>query len=211
MNEQSGKFLSRLPDLHAIRELCWEELRVAAGNPDHPWCFCVFGTSEGQHPHLRMLVVREVDLSTWELTFHTDRRSPKVAQIFKNPATSIHFWNPAARVQLVLTGVSSVIVDEAIVKEQWERSSLTSRRAYLGSLPPGETADQPCVNFPSELIERPPSLKESEAGQENFAVIKTHVNAMDFLLLKQSGNVRAKFAHSTDSEMSHWLGAWVAP
>ena len=211
MNEDSRKFLSHLPDLHAIRELCWQELVAAAGKPDHPWCLAVFGTSSERVPHLRTLVLRAVDLTAWDLIFHTDRRSPKFAQILKNPATAIHFWDSSERVQLILSGFSTAIADGPIVKEQWEQSPLTSRRAYLGDMSPGEQAKEPCINFPIELTARPPSLNESEPGRENFAVIRTHVTAMDFLLLSPTGNVRAKFAHSAESETGNWLGAWVAP
>ena len=209
---EENRFLNSLGDLSKLCKTCWNDLASALGNSDHPWFLSSFATCDEYIPHVRLLVLRDVDADENSIVFHTDSRSEKISQVRNHPTTSALFWNPDDRVQLILHGESNVQTTGKIVDEQWSLCALTSRRAYLGELPPGEPADEMCVNFPEELASRPPSPEETESGRENFAVIAMSVISMDVLLLRQQGNVRARFDwKAKDNLNGRWHGQWVAP
>lgn len=205
-------FLDALPDLVRLRDVCWGELILALEDSRSPWALGTVGTRGETGPELRTLVLRGVDTISYSLTWHTDVRSPKFSQLYCDGATSVHFWNPIHRVQLVMRGESQTFSSGDIVDQEWEMCQLTSRRAYLGELPPGTESDTMTVNFPSEFENRPLKEAESEAGKENFGVISTVVREMDLLILRQTGNVRAKYCwNDRDLENQYWEETWVCP
>lgn len=216
MSEESeNPFLKALPDLDLLSDAIWDELESSASHPELPWGLAVFATvysqarSQAVTPEIRTLVLRDADRNSRSLTWHTDSRSPKVEQLQSNAESSILFWSPENRVQLVLRCTTQVIKEGKLWEEAWESSQLTSRRAYLGDQAPGDETGEMCVNFPDEFITRPPTSAESLAGKENFAVLQTIAYEMDFLLLRQSGNVRVRLTWDT-TEM-RWNSAWVCP
>ena len=130
-------------------------------------------------------------------------------QLQNNGESSILFWSPNHRVQLTIRGKTQVITEGKLWEEAWESSQFTSRRAYLGKQAPGAVTSEMNVNFPDEFTSRPPNATESLVGKANFAVLKTIANEMDFLLLRQSGNVRARL--TWDTVELNWNSAWVCP
>ncbi|MEW4490098.1 pyridoxamine 5'-phosphate oxidase family protein [Thalassoglobus sp. JC818] len=203
----TNPFTTLIGDLDRLFDQCWTELEAGAVEPDHPWKLATLGTVDDDGPKVRTLVVRGIDRSDDQLTFHTDGRSQKIAQIADNPATSILMWHPHLRVQLTLAGESQVLRSGETWEREWNQSALTSRRAYLGEAAPGTIANAPDVNFPGQFSDRPPTDAESLAGQENFAVVQTSITQMDLLILQQSGNLRAQWT----KQNNQWFGNWVAP
>ncbi len=206
------RLMDHLNDLVKLRTLIWERLEAAAGDSAQPWSLAQFASQSKQGPELRTLVLRRCQPESRTLSWHTDLRSPKCQQILDDCKTSVLFWDPTENVQLTLRGTSVVRSIGPRVDEEWERSALTSRRAYLGELSPGTKQDQLCVNFPEEFIDRPPTEEESQSGKANFGVITTRIQEMDLLILKQSGNVRAKFYWNAEkSGDGTWEESWVCP
>ncbi len=205
-------FLDAIPDLTSLRETIWQELTLATSDSDEPWFLGVFGTLGLSSPELRTLVLRRVEQRSRSLIWHTDLRSEKFSQLERAEATSVHFWNPIHRVQLVVRGESQTFSSGDIVDQEWESSQLSSRRAYLGEFPPGTESDTMTVNFPAEFETRPPTETESQAGKQNFGVISTVVREMDLLILRQTGNVRAKYCwNDHDLGKPFWEETWVCP
>ena len=205
-------FLNALPNLGRLREVCWEELNLAVEQSNSPWFLGTFGTVGELRAEIRTLVLRRVEVDSRTLFWHSDLRSPKFSQLETNGATSVLFWNPTHRVQLVIHGKSRASSSGDLVDQEWNRSQLTSRRAYLGEMTPGTEVDAMTVNFPSEFETRPPTDAESQAGKQNFGVISTVVREMDLLILRQTGNVRAQFRwgeHDLDKQC--WKETWVCP
>ncbi len=205
-------FVNLFDDFEKLATQIWSNLESSAGEPDQPWSLAQFASLSKQGPELRTLVLRRCEPESRTLTWHTDLRSPKCQQILKDCRTSVLFWDPAERVQLTLRGTSVVRSIGPRVDEAWEQSKLISRRAYLGSLSPGTRQEQMCVNFPKEFADSPPSEEESEEGKTNFGVITTRIQEMDLVILRQSGNVRAKFYwNAEESGEGNWEASWVCP
>lgn len=212
--ENVNPFLDALPDSADLHSVTWNELAAAAGDPDHPWGLATMSTvthiktTAQPVPVSRILVLRRFALSDSTLLWHTDVRSAKVQQLEKNSQTSILFWHPIFRIQLAIIGCTEVIEQGKLFESEWENSSLTSRRAYLGELAPGSSCDEMDVNFPSEYSERPPTEEESSAGKENFVVLKTTIKQFNLLILRQAGNVRVEY---TRDEANSWKSCWQSP
>ncbi len=211
-NPLKNPFLNALPDLAKLRETVWRELANATGDTNQPWFLGSFGSLGESSPEIRTLVLRRVEVGSRSLIWHSDVRSPKFSQLERAGETSVHFWTPTHRVQLVVRGESQTLSSGELVDQEWKSSQLTSRRAYLGKMPPGAKADAMTVNFPTEFETRPPTDAESQAGKENFGVISTVVQEMDLLILRQTGNVRAMYRwNDHDLANQQWEETWICP
>lgn len=215
MSVQKNPFLDAIPDLGELTEVIWRELEQSSAQPDAPWGLGSFATVTQESdatcpaPSVRMLVLRRADPESRYLIWHTDRRSTKIHELTRNGQSSVLFWSPELRVQLVIRGITDVYEAGELFDAEWNGSQLTSRRAYLGDSAPGTEADSMCVNFPEIFQSRPPTKAESEPGRKHFAVLLTKVSMMDLLILQKSGNVRANFVWS-EAEDS-WNSFWVCP
>ena len=181
--------------LDQLPGLLWQKLRSAtesAKPPFHLPTLCSV-TPDGT-PAARVVVLRRVEPHQPAIMAHTDRRAPKVAQLRQNPASAWLFYDPPAKLQLRVTGRSSLHTDDALADAQWDQSNLSSRRCYLAPAPPGEPVDgdQPSPNLPEDLRDRLPTAEETRPGRDQFAVVQTVVERFDMLYLHHAGHRRAE-------------------
>ena len=205
--------LDRLP------ALLWQHLQAATESAKHPFHLPTLCTVDpDQHPAARVVVLRRVEPGTHELICHTDRRAPKIAELRANPATAWLFYDGPAKLQLRVTGRSSVHTDDALADAQWDASTLSSRRCYLAPAAPGDAvlddagneSATPSPNLPEALRHRVPTAAEAAPGRVNFAVIRTVVQRFDALVLHHAGHRRAEFLFTPTQEpptVARWLEA----
>jgi pyridoxamine 5'-phosphate oxidase len=96
-------FHLNLPELHS---LIWDELRRGASPTRSPftiWQLATLGL-DGT-PQLRSIVLREADATAGSLCFHTDLRSPKLAEIRADGRVSMLAVDLERHLQLRATGV----------------------------------------------------------------------------------------------------------
>lgn len=161
-------------------------------------------TSDGD---ARIMVLRAADPTLAALRFHTDARSPKLAQFAADPRLTILAYDPHDRVQLRLTGLARVEQAGPVADAAWAAASALNRRCYLAQIGPGGALAAPGSALPADLQHRRPTLAETEAGRANFAVIVATITAIDWLQLGRDGGMRAQLHRAGDA----WQGAWVAP
>jgi general stress protein 26 len=161
-------------------------------------------TSDGD---ARIMVLRAADPTLAALRFHTDARSPKLAQFAADPRLTILAYDPHDRVQLRLTGLARVEQTGLVADAAWAAASALNRRCYLAQIGPGGALAAPGSALPADLQHRRPTLAETEAGRANFAVIVATITAIDWLQLGRDGGMRAQLHRAGDA----WQGAWVAP
>lgn len=144
-------------------------------------------------PQLRTVVLRHCDPAARELLIHTDRRSPKVAELRAQPRCALHVYDAAEKVQLRLHALASLHVDDALADRQWSHARPMSRATYGSPLAPGLPLDDPQTGTDA-LANR------SEAEQRaHFMVLRLHVRQIDWLYLRAQGHRRARFAWSDAS------------
>lgn len=199
--------------LDAVLDGVWSALARAAGRSRDGWhtpTLCTV-TPAGE-PAARTVVLRDADRAARRLVCHTDRRSPKVAEIERAPAVVWMFYDAARKTQLRVRAEARVRTTGEAADARWSASRLSSRRCYLAPYAPGEPVppahEGPHPNLPDHLTARDPTEAETAPGRDRFAVIDTTVRSMDWLYLKHDGHRRARFAWDDAGALD---AAWVMP
>jgi pyridoxamine 5'-phosphate oxidase len=185
--------MSPLPDhpevLRQLESRLWQELALAAHTRGHAWrtpALATLGLDDA--PELRTVVLREVDREQQELVIFTDARSPKVAQLTREPRASLLLWSAELGWQLRLGVVITVSTAGLGVSSRWARLKMTpSAQDYLSPLTPGSPLGHP---------------QPQRDSREHFAVLSAQVLSMDWLDLDRAGHRRARF---TVGEEPVWL------
>lgn len=195
------------PSLDDIHRSLWNALESGKDSTSNPWRLPVLATS-GSGPQARTVVLRDADAKRREMVFHTDTRSPKVAQLSDSPEVNLVFYDGSAQTQLVVQGTASLHGEDHIADRHWRATPASSRRGYLAPMPPGTRAGSPSCNLPAEVVGRVPTESEVAGGRQNFTVIVVSVTRIDWLRLGREGNLRALFEYDETGELS---ACWLEP
>lgn len=155
-------------------------------------------------PRLRTVVLRGASFETRTVRFHTDIRSPKVAEIRTNGAVSLVSYNHAAGQQVRIEGMAAIHHQNELAHAAWLETQEQSRVGYRTAFPPGiplssvEDADH------TDAMRTP---DDADTGSEQFCAVVIAVRRLDWLDLAPSGHRRATF----DWAGAEWRGTWVAP
>lgn len=180
----------RIETLALVHDACWQELAKAPRNKAHAFRVMGLATVDGEVADLRSVVLREVLADERTLVFFTDARSPKVAQIQRQPAGTLLAWCERLSWQLRLRVQLEVQTSGLAVSSRWARLKMTpAAQDYLSPLPPGAPVEHP-------LPER--------SSREHFAVVQARVLSIDWLELHAEGHRRAAFD-------GQGQGRWLTP
>lgn len=193
-------------DLPAILAHAWS-LLVRGGadrkSPLHTPAVC--SVDVDGLPQARVMVLRKADPQAATLRFHTDARSPKVAQLHGKPV-AVLAYHPGENIQLRLSGQARVLTEDPVVDGIWDQSTLFARRCYMAEQPPGTPLPGPSSGLPSWIEGQQPTPEQIAPARPNFATLWIEVAAIDWLHLANSGHRRALFR-----AVYGWAGEWVAP
>ena len=185
----------------------WRILHNGVRNFRHPFYRPTLATMDGNKPEVRTVILRGFSEKDRTLICYCDARTPKVTQIRGNPNVSWLFYHPEKRIQLRLSGTASVHTNDKTAESQWKKVRLTSRINYCSRTPPGSPTEKPTLDPSSFLRDKAPKLLDHPEARKNFAVIVCQFDQMDWLLLKLTGHIRAKF-HWEDNRID---ASWVIP
>ena len=196
----------RAEDLDRLETACWASLRDGAKDRHSPMHTIVLATVHEGAPRLRTVVLRRVDIMEKRVYAHVDLRSPKAAAILADPNTSWLAYDPVARVQIRLSGKSTVHNQEELCRQHWEATGHHSRRFYMRP-PEGKPLDAP-QHLAEELRDFKYTDGDTETAFADFAVIRCEVDFMDMYTLHHEGNRRAEFQYKK-SQLVHaqWMSA----
>ena len=192
-------------DLEQLKERIWEALGSGADDVDSPFHTPALATSDNGLCRVRTVILRSVQPAERRLSFHTDIRSPKIAQIGKNRFVSWLFYDATQKIQIRAEAEAIIHYGDEAARQVWHLSPLSSRLIYLIGAVPGTAIDEPLSGLPDELLERTPTAEELEAGWQNFALIQTTISLFDWLYLSSRGHRRAEFIWSGEDFSGHWL------
>jgi hypothetical protein len=184
--------------LDAVLDHAWARLLVGARGRVDPFHQGVLANLAGEGPEARYAVLRAVDPDTGSVAFHTDRRSPKVAQLQADARVAWCFFGHGE--QLRLAGDVTLHLDDAEADAAWAAMGRLARRTYAVPLVPGLAIDDPALAFPG------PDAESADA-RANFVLARIHLTRLDWLSLAARGHRRAGFVRSGDG----WDGRWLAP
>lgn len=196
-----------IPTLGNILDSSWKMLHSGVQNFRHPFHWPALATMDDTTPEVRTVILRGFSENDRTLICHCDSRTPKVRQIRHNPNVSWLFYHPKRQIQLRLSGTASVHTDDLTAESQWKDVRMTSRINYCAESPPGSPVEKPTSGLPDFLRDKAPKLLDGPKTRKNFAAIVCRFDQMDWLLLKPTGNMRAKFSW----ENSRLDAFWVIP
>ncbi len=197
-------------DLAATLERCWAMLARGATDrrsPAHTPAVASI-TADGL-PDQRVMVLRDACADQRLLRFHTDARSPKIAQCAQGSPAHVLVYDVDAKVQLRIRCRASAMSDGEQADAAWAASTNFARRCYLTVAAPGMAVDAPQSGLPAAISGLEPTDAQIAPARVNFAVIIMDVIGIDWLHLANSGHRRARFAW--DGERSAWDGVWILP
>lgn len=198
--------MERFTDLSLLLHTIWQDIQQGVEHASHPYHTPAFGSVGADGPSLRTVILRSVEVETRSLLLHSDRRAQKIQEVQANPRVSWLFWHPEHNQQLRLSGTATVHFDDAIADQLWHNSHPRSLKLYVKPRPPGTLVDTPQSGLPDPIqTEDLSDLAQVASGRSNFAVIRTQIDAIDFLHLRRDGNYRARFTWQGDQLSSNWL------
>lgn len=198
--------MQRHTDLEKLLYHIWEEIERGVRDAEHPYRAPVFATVGADTPRVRSVILRRADRKTRSLLFHTDRRSQKIGEIQYNSQVVWHFWSPQSGEQLRLRGEAFLHFDDALADEVWQASHPKSLKLYMKPTPPGTKVERPNSGLVDAVESvRLESHEQVAQGRQYFTVVRTQINAIDFLHLHPEGNYRASFQWDGTEEHRSWI------
>ena len=180
-----------------IRPQIWKELGRASQDRHHEWRTPVLASVDPDGlPNARTVLLRQVDALAGQLTFYTDSRSPKVAQLQTQASAMLVFWSARLSWQLRVRVACSVITAGPEVEAIWQGVKQSAAASdYLSPEPPGAVLPQ---GGSAEAV-----TVNSGVTAHSFAILRAQVLQMDWLELSHEGHRRAQLSANT------W--AWLMP
>ena len=185
-----------------VKEVCayfWASLREGVLRKDSPWRSGVFCSAGNDGVEARTVVLRSVCSESASLRFFTDRRSPKVEQIGKNPQIAWVFYDPAKKIQFRLKGAARACNREESMTA-WQEVPERARRDYATIAAPGTT-------WSSGFLASGVVDSETKTSA-HFCVVKVLVDSVDLLFLLPDGHLRACIHKESGGE---WRAALLVP
>ena len=191
--------------LEGILHDIWAMLERGVNSSHDPFHWPVLGTVGKNGSSLRTVILRQFILPDRILVCHTDSRAAKACEIRNSDKVSWLFYHPKKKVQLRVSGRATLHTDDQFAEVQWAHTRITSRLNYCTIESPGTPIDKPGSGLPDFLLNRIPTLLESEKGRKNFMSIACRIDMMDWLILRLTGNQRARFVWDKDTLISNWI------
>jgi pyridoxamine 5'-phosphate oxidase len=151
---------------------------------------------------VRTVILRSVDEGQKKIVFHTDKRSPKVAELLQNAHCTALFYAPDDKVQIRLKCIGIVHLNGAMHQQVWQQARLQSKLTYSNVHAPGSILPEPNIINVNETNVPPEKL---EFCASNFAVVELQIESLEMMYLHHTGN-KKMIAHFTqDKTTLHWL------
>jgi pyridoxamine 5'-phosphate oxidase len=154
-------------------------------------------------PNVRTVLLRSVSEQENLLTFHTDLRSPKIAELSREPRVALVGVDPVHNVQIRISGETRIVRAGQARLDAWRSSPDHDLVVYRTHVPPGT----PISHADGALDETQP-VPDPDEGLKHFCVVEVRPARMDWLEhLTVDRQQRARFVRQGDI----WLRNWIAP
>ena len=115
------------------------------------------------------------------------------------------FYNKKRKIQVRAKGLATIHHKNSITEEAWKKTQVVSRKCYLATNSPGSISAEPHPGYPKELEGKNPNIEDTEVGFENFCVIESKIDEMEWLYLASQGHRRAKLILKDEDVKTEWL------
>lgn len=186
-----------LPD---IPECIFSSLNKGADNREHPLHLLTLATvSSDGRPSACLMINRGVDRAKARIWFHTDLRSPKVADLRSRPEACVVGWDPRTSVEIRLSGRCSIHhASDALAQSHWDHFSRTAMWLYEHPQAPQQDPGDGPVDL--RLPNDPAALSHAitARARAQFVVLQVQIDSIDWLQATDRTQVRATLKASED-------------
>ncbi|WP_027801861.1 pyridoxamine 5'-phosphate oxidase family protein [Paraburkholderia dilworthii] len=182
----------------------WGCLAAAASESDHAFNAMQASTIglDGA-PNVRTVALRRVSEPENLISFHTDLRSPKVAELDREPRIALAGVDSDRKLQIRVFGEARIIRDGPMRVDAWKASRDHDLVQYRTLLSPGTPIAQPRDAFGDKG-----DIPGPDEGLAHFCVVEVRAVGIDWLDLSEADNPkRARFIRSGNE----WTRRWIAP
>jgi len=195
--------VSYYEDFNEIEKKIWDLLTSAVSDRNSEFRTPVFICGNDNNLDGRVVVLRKTSQQYNFIQYHSDIRSSKIEKIKKNPNCSILFYGKQEKIQLRLKAECTVLFNDEITKESWEKTGHISRKCYLVTNGPGTESEMPTSGLDDKFDNFNYTKEESETGYKNFCVIRCTIKSIEWLYLAAKGHRRALF--DLENNKKNWL------
>ena len=168
----------------------WQELKRGVESAKHPFHTLTLATVRHQDgavmPIQRTVVLRDANSQERTVFIHSDRRSPKIADLRENAAVSLLFYDAVGRWQLVLAGVAAVHDHDSVADDRWITVAERSRACYRTPHAPSSILDEGSRTTGNSAV-------VNFGGREAFSVISVQIHTLEALFLDHAGHLRRRW------------------
>jgi pyridoxamine 5'-phosphate oxidase len=183
----------------------WELLISGLSKRDASFHLPMFICGDGKSFDGRVVVLRGINQENKKIVFHTDIRSNKIKILQKNNKASFLFYDKKEKIQLRVHGNTKINYQNNITKNSWKNTAHLSRQCYLGENAPGSETLLPTSGLTENIDNFKYTIDESEVGYNNFCVIETLIDSIEWLYLAAKGHRRAKFLLKNSYVEKKWI------
>jgi pyridoxamine 5'-phosphate oxidase len=180
-------------------------LKRGVTHSSDPFHFPVLGTTRNDGCHLRTVILRQFILPDRILVCYSDARATKAQDIGHYSKVGWLFYHPEKKVQLRISGQANCHTNDQFADDQWAATKIKGRLDYSTTQPPGTPVDKPSSGLPDYLLEKIPTLLDSERSRKNFMAISCGTDSIDWLMLGALGHRRARFDWDEKGLSATWL------
>ena len=173
-------------------------LHSAVKDARHEYHLFSIATLNDRTPEIRTVVLRGFDTKKYQLSFHTDTRSPKHHQVKVNPGISALFYDTQKRTQIRIHGNAEICKDQKLLEELWSNLNKNSKECYQGEIPPSG-------NIPNSKVINDTSTNTD--GFENFSRVSINISRIEVLRLHHLGHKRLLCDVSKDPINFQWIAS----
>ena len=148
-------------------------------------------------PKIRSVILRNADAKGGAVSFYTDLRSAKIAEIRRQPRVSLHGWDADAGLQMRLEGAATIAAEGPEKSAAWAACRPHTRALFQHRAPSGAPIAAPAEGAPADDVD----------GESHFAVVAVSISRIDWLDVSRPLHRRAVFQR----DGGDWRGGWVAP
>ena len=181
-----------------------QDLYNAVKDTAHDYHLFTVATSSNNIPEIRTVVLRDVNLDNYKISFHTDTRSPKYIQLVKNSSVSALFYSISKRTQIRIKGKAEASNDKKLLTSLWSKLSKDSKECYQGKISPSGII--PDAKIFNDIIDDP-DVDIDNKGFENFSRIKINVSSFEILRLHHLGHKRLFCDLSKNNTTFQWIAS----
>ncbi|MEO1544064.1 MAG: pyridoxamine 5'-phosphate oxidase family protein [Pseudomonadota bacterium] len=198
-------------DLESTRQQIWRLLERGVGDRKSSFHTPAIGTisiPDGT-PSIRTVILRAAEPGRNTLSFHTDSRSAKYAELSANPAITVHVYDAKNKIQVRMTATACLHHCDDHTHRVWNTTRPQSLVCYRQEIPPGTPISSPLEQHQHDALHEHERVRDegNKLGLENFVILEVTIHTIEWLYLAATGHRRALFTQQS----GHWKATWLAP